>query len=200
VALFLILMAGFAAGFIACLQTEHIARKDARTRYEQNGGDATPSTRAAVLAALKTFQADYSKRDPKDIDAFMRHVFDGNADILVLGTDEAEWERGYPAVSNFVLGDWQSWGDLRLDVDEPIINASEDVAWLTTSGEVQFGKTKRPIRFSAVLTRKNGNWLFRQVQFQWDDREPKPADLLRPETYLQLMRIAYRKILPQPAR
>ena len=50
-------------------------------------------------------------------------------------------------------------------------------------------QSERPLRFSATLTRNGPNWLFGQLHFQWDDRDPRPSDLLRPSTHLQIVRL-----------
>jgi hypothetical protein len=52
----------------------------------------------------------------------------------------------------------------------------------------------RPLRLSAILTRNGGNWLFRQVHFQWDESDPDVSDLLRPRTYLKLVKLALQYI------
>jgi hypothetical protein len=146
--------------------------------------------RAGVLAALNDFQAGYKKRDPKDLDAFMNRLFERDGDVLIEGTDAGEWVRGFPAASEFIGADWRDWGDFRFNADDAIVWSTGDVAWIASIGEVHFKGTDRPIRFSAVLTRKADRWLFRQVHFQWDERDPGSGDILRPGTYLQLVKLA----------
>lgn len=199
VAALLLLAIGFAAGFVACLQDQRTTIDFAHTHSTGISGDAPPEVRTGVLAALNAFQAGYARRDAAAAEPFAHALFVSDADILVLGTDESEWVRGYPAVVQFIRNDWQNWGDLRINLGGPIINASQDVAWLATDGEVHFGRSARPIRFSAVLTRQGDAWRFRQVQFQWDDREPAPSDLLHPGTYFRMLRIAFEKIAPRSA-
>ncbi|MFP5206544.1 MAG: nuclear transport factor 2 family protein [Acidobacteriota bacterium] len=180
---------GFAAGFIACLQDQRVTGGRHAVPDPSNPGDASPQARAGVRASLQAFQEGYLKRDPGKLDSFMRNLFDGNADLLVLGTDESEWVRGYPEVARFVRNDWTNWGELQLRLDDAIVNASGDVAWATAPGVVRFGRAARPIRFTAVLTRKQGQWRFRHLQFQWDDHEPTASDLLDPATYAAIARV-----------
>jgi len=193
----LLLAIGFAAGFIACLQDQRTTGDAVRIRSAVVEGDAPPQVRAGVLATLRAFQAGYARRDTAAAEPFARALFVSDADLLVLGTDESEWVRGYPSVVRFIQNDWLNWGDLRINLAGPIINSAQDVAWLTTAGEVRFGSSARPIRFSAVLIRQGDDWHFRQLQFQWDDHEPTPADLLHPATYLTILRVAIRKFAPR---
>jgi hypothetical protein len=143
-------------------------------------GDAQEPVRAEVLASIRAFQSGYTKRDPAILPTFMEQLFPKDQDILVLGTDSGEWIEGYARVGDFIAGDWRGWGDVRLDVDNAMVSADNDVAWVTTMGTVGSGSlTTRAIRFAAVLTRSNGRWLFRHIQFQWDDRAETLAELIR---------------------
>ena len=194
VAAVLLLSGGFATGFISSLHLRSSPSNEARKPFLQDAGNAPPAVRSGVLNALRAFQVGYINRDPKDLDSFMSHLFVKNNDVLIFGTDSGEWVRGYPAAVEFVRNDWQRWGDFRLTADDPIICTSGDVAWMTSFGEVRFKGWERPVRFSALLTRQGNDWLFQEVHFQWDDRGPGAADLLRPKMYLQLARLVFRRI------
>ena len=147
--------------------------------YLGHRGDAQDQVRAGVLASLRAFQSGYAKRDPTTIPAFMEQLFPKDRDILLLGTDSGEWIEGYQRVGDFIAGDWRGWGDVRLDVNDAMVSADQDVAWATTIGTVGKGSSSRAIRFAAVLTRINDRWLFRHIVFQWDDRPQSLAQLLR---------------------
>ena len=147
--------------------------------YLSYKGDAQEPVRAEVLASIRAFQSGYTKRDPAILPTFMEQLFPKNQDVLVLGTDSGEWIEGYPRVGDFIAGDWRGWGDVRLDVDNAMVSADHDVAWVTTTGTVGTRSLPtRAIRFAAVLTRSNNRWLFRHIQFQWDDRPETLAELL----------------------
>ncbi len=190
----LLVFGAFASGFVACLHLKSAPSSEARKLYLQQAGDAPPLVRAGVLTALRAFQDGYIKRDPKDLDSFMSRLFQKSDDILILGTDGGEWVRGYPAAAKFIRADWLGWGDFRFAVDDSIISGSGDVVWIASIGAVHFKGGARPVRFSAILTRDGSNWLFREASFQWDDRDPSPADILRPKTYLTLVRLAFRRL------
>jgi hypothetical protein len=148
--------------------------------YPSQKGDAQEQVRAAVLVSLRAFQSGYSKRDPAMVSAFMQQLFPKDRDILLLGTDSGEWIEGYQAAQDFIANDWRYWGDVRLDVNDAMVSSDDDVAWVTTIGTVGNGSSPpRAIRFAAVLTRSDGRWLFRHIQFQWDDRPERLADLIR---------------------
>jgi hypothetical protein len=149
--------------------------------YLKEKGDAPAQVRAEVLESLREFQAGYSQRDPKQLDAFMQKLFPKDQDTRVIGTDVNEWENGYQSVARLIHADWIHWGDLHLAVDDSVINSSADVAWLATTGTVVWSRYSRSIRYAAVLTRKDGRWVFRQIQFQWDERPVILSDLTSSE-------------------
>jgi hypothetical protein len=171
-----------------------------RQRYLLEAGDASPVVRAGVVAALRAFQEGYVRREPKELDSFMRRVFPKGGDVLLLGTDSTEWVRGYHAVEAFIKEDWQHWGDFRFDTERAIVWCSGDVAWMASVGVVRGGGSGRAVRFSAILTRDRDRWLFRQLQFQWDDRDPSLPVLRRASTYGELARWTVAKILSLPSR
>jgi hypothetical protein len=192
----LLIFAGFACGFVSCLQLKSAVPGDLREQYLLQPGDASPTARAGVLDALRVFQDGYARRDPSNLDAFMHRLFPNEGDVLILGTDSGEWIRGYPATSEFIKGDWMNWGDFKFSVDNAAIWSSGDVAWVATPGVVRFKGGDRPVRFTAILTRNESDWVFRQAQFQWDERNPVSADLLHPGTYLRLTRLALHRMAP----
>jgi hypothetical protein len=179
-------LGAFTFGFVSSLHLKSAVASDLRKQYLLQAGDTPLSVRAGVLAALTDFQKGYVKRAPKELDAFMNRLSPKNDDSLLLVTDAGEWARGYPAVGEFIRTDWLNWGDFRFAVDDSVVWSSGDVAWIASIGAVHEHGSDRPLRFSAILTRSGGNWLFREVHFQWDDRDPSPGDLLRPSTDLKL--------------
>lgn len=137
------------------------------TNYLSHKGDAEEHDRAAVLVSLRAFQSGYTNRDPATLPGFMEQLFPKDRAILVLGTDSGEWIEGYQEARDFIANDWRYWGDVKLDVDNAMITADHEVAWVTTIGTVGTGSSlTRAIRFAAVLTRSDGRWLFRHIQFQ----------------------------------
>jgi hypothetical protein len=186
----------FVFGFASSLHLKRSASSDVRRQVLLQRGDAPDPARAEVLDALRAFQAGYIKRDPKELDVFMSRLFPENGDPLLLGTDKGEWVHGYRAVGEFIREDWLKWGDFRFDVENSIVSSAGDVAWIASVGSVRGLHSERPLRFSAVLTRDGHQWRFRQVQFQWDERDPRLADLLRPDTYRTLAKWVLQHIAP----
>lgn len=98
----------------------------------------TQDSRAAVLAVLQAFQDGYVRRDLQAVDAFLE-LF--TPDIEIIGTNadkpgEGEWCLGTAMARELVHGDWEGWGDVRLDMENARVRARGDVAWLSTPGTV----------------------------------------------------------------
>ena len=182
-----LVIGGFAGGW---LLSRHLTAAISYAALERlpllDPGDAPPAVRAQILEALTLLQDGYTRRDLKRLPDLMDRVFARDRDIALFGTDSGEWIIGYDHVQRFIAGDWSGWGDLRLAVDRARISASEDLAWLATVGTVTFRAASRPIRFTAVMSRAGDHWVFRQLQFQWDEQTPAFSDLLRPQIKLRL--------------
>ncbi len=151
-------------------------------------GDASAAVRAGVLESLRGFQEGYLRRDPAQLDVFMRKMFPESDPVIVLGTTSNEWVGGYFSVSRFIHTDWLHWGDVRLDVENALVSSRGDVAWVATVGRVIMKNQSRPIRFAAVLMRYEKGWMFRQMQFQSVERGASLSQLLSPTALLRLFK------------
>ena len=104
-----------------CVQASDGGRSAASTILEK--GDAPAPVRAEVLQALRRFQDGYIRRDPAQLEGFMRGLFPEGAPVVVLGTNSSEWVGGYRAVSRFIRSDWLNWGDVRLKVEDAVVSS-----------------------------------------------------------------------------
>lgn len=92
-----------------------------------------------IREALQRFQDYYTRRDPALLDTFLELLADD--DLEVIGTNgsqpgKEEWHLGKASAREIFLGDWQSWGDLRLDVPGARIRINGKTAWLSAAGTV----------------------------------------------------------------
>jgi hypothetical protein len=182
--------ASFSAGFIACLHAKTSTPATARAAQLQLPGDASAAVRSEIVATLQSFQDGYVRRDVSTLDTFMSRHFSKDGEVVLLGTEcgASEWIRGVPAAKHFIQNDWQNWGDFRFDAEHAVINSTGNVAWVASLGSVRFNTSSRPVRFTAVLAQEDNRWIFRHLQFDWDDRDPRPEALLHPGTYLHVAR------------
>jgi hypothetical protein len=180
------LLVGLATGWTASSRLEIAASPEAQQAYLQDKGDAAEAVRAGVTESLRAFQDGYTKRDPVQIDTFMKRVFRDSQEALLMGTDANEWKHGYAPIARFIETDWREWGKVQIDVDNARISSAGDVAWLATTGCVLMSHSSRPIRFTAVLALHDGLWFFRQVQFQWDESPVTLFDFVHPARRSQI--------------
>jgi hypothetical protein len=133
-------------------------------------GSAPPEVRTDVLKQLASFQDGYTKRDVKQLDAFMDRVFSRQRPV-VLGTMPGEIYVDYSGAAEIIRTDWESWGDCRFRLDETQVSAVGDVAWFATVGSVKFDLSRYlvlPLRLTGVMVKEEGVWKMRQAQFQFD--------------------------------
>jgi hypothetical protein len=188
----LLLIAGFAFGLLAGKHLKRFEPDERRQAYLYRKGDAPPAVRERVLATLRAFQNGYSRRDPRDLDSFMHRLFVEDNEVLLLGTDAGEWVRGYHDVGRFIANDWEKWGDFKFAVDDALIWSSGEVAWVASVGTLHGERSDRPVRLSAILVPRGEEWVFRQLHFQWDERDPVPAELASSDTLARLVRMVLR--------
>ena len=91
-----------------------------------------------VASLMQAFQHGYDQRDLTQVDAFMQ-LFTTDAEVI--GTNGQrpgvdEWYRDRTSARELVHGDWEGWGDLRLDLDSMSIHERGDVGWVAASATV----------------------------------------------------------------
>jgi ketosteroid isomerase-like protein len=91
-----------------------------------------------IRSLLQAFQDGYTRRDISQVDSFME-LF--TADAEVIGTNGVkpgvdEWYMDRASARELVEGDWQGWGDLRLDLDSMSVHSHGDVGWVASSATV----------------------------------------------------------------
>lgn len=91
-----------------------------------------------IRTLLQVFQDGYTRRDLTQLDAFM-DLF--TPDVEVIGTNGVkpgvdEWYMNRETARELVSGDWESWGDFRLDLESVSIHALGDVGWVAASATV----------------------------------------------------------------
>ena len=91
-----------------------------------------------IRSLLQTFQDGYIHRDVSQLDAFME-LFTPDAEVI--GTNgikpgQDEWYTSRASARELVQGDWESWGDLRLDLDSASIQVNGNVGWIAVSATV----------------------------------------------------------------
>jgi ketosteroid isomerase-like protein len=104
----------------------------------KEGNKSVMNSQAEIRSLLQSFQDGYTRRDVSQVDSFME-LF--TADAEVIGTNgvkpgEGEWYVDRASARELVDGDWQGWGDMRLDLDSMSIHSRGDVGWIAASATV----------------------------------------------------------------
>jgi ketosteroid isomerase-like protein len=91
-----------------------------------------------IRSLLQKFQDGYIHRDLTKVDSFME-LFTTDAEVI--GTNGVkpgmdEWYVDRASARELVEGDWEGWGDLRLDLDSISVHSRGDVGWVAASATV----------------------------------------------------------------
>lgn len=91
-----------------------------------------------IFSLIRTFQEGYIQRDANQVEAFME-LFTEEAEVI--GTNGVrpgrdEWYMDRASARELVAGDWEGWGDLRLDLDAVSIHSRGDVGWIAAPATV----------------------------------------------------------------
>ena len=109
------------------------------------------------------------------LDGIYQALADGDArawaaavadDVLLIGTDDAEWWQGKDTAMKFVEAQVQEMHDagLRFSGGDPEVSVAGDVVWVADRPTVVLTDgTSLPMRLTAVATRENGELALRQM-------------------------------------
>lgn len=91
-----------------------------------------------IRSLLEAFQDGYIHRDVSRVDPFM-NLF--TLDAEVIGTNGVrpgadEWYMDRASARELVEGDWEGWGDLRLDFDAMSVHSRGEVGWVAAPATV----------------------------------------------------------------
>jgi hypothetical protein len=104
-----------------------------------------------LMEVLNVVQEGYIKRDLKKIDNFMGKLFDKDENVIVVGTSNGEWCLGYEEVKEIFLGDWEYWGDLRINTDEATIMPLGNTALIYTTATIKYSFTSNNDTYARYL-------------------------------------------------
>jgi hypothetical protein len=127
-----------------------------------------------IRTLLQTFQDGYTRRDLAQVDAFME-LF--TPDVEVIGTNGVkpgvdEWYMERETARQIVQGDWETWGDLRLDLESASIHARGETGWIAAFATVT--KTIGAENYAAYL-----NFVRELIDEPGLSAEQKLHDILR---------------------
>ncbi|MGK0466741.1 nuclear transport factor 2 family protein [Clostridium sp.] len=104
-----------------------------------------------LMKILNIFQEAYIQRNTKGIDNFMNSLFDKNENIIIIGTGAHELCVGYEEVKDIFLGDFEYWGDLRINADDATIIPLGNTALIYTSGTVKYSFDSKSETYTRFL-------------------------------------------------
>ena len=126
---------------------------------------ADSQTQDEVLAALQRMTGAYQRRD---LEAVMA-TFGSDPDVMLFGTGADEVRRGKDAIRTQVQRDWGQTDEVSLALRWGPVSAAGDVAWTWAEGSFDFRagdvEGSLPARVSAVLERRDGQWLIVHSHF-----------------------------------
>lgn len=91
-----------------------------------------------IRQLLNKFQEGYIHRDLTRVDSFME-LFTPDAEVIGTNGQKPgvdEWYMDRASARELVEGDWEGWGDLRLDLDSMSVHSRGDVGWVAVSATV----------------------------------------------------------------
>jgi ketosteroid isomerase-like protein len=126
---------------------------------------ADAATEKEILGLLADYAEGYAA---KEIDRIFQHIA-GDPDVVFIGTGPDEWEMGLDDLRSGFQRDFRQAEDINLEFTDVLISSAGDVAWLSSklNFRVLIGENKIIIhgRFTGVLERREGKWLFVQGHY-----------------------------------
>lgn len=132
-------------------------------------GNISAQERVNVLRTLQALQDGYTKRDVSIIDHFVDETFSNN-DVLILGTQPAEFDFGKEGAKRLLYTDWKYWGNITFYLDKVHLDQYEDTVYMAMGGEshIDVSKITIPLRITGLLVKENSRWLISKLQCNYE--------------------------------
>lgn len=104
-----------------------------------------------IKEVLRQFQAGYTERNIEKADNFVEELFINGENTCVLGTGTGELFLGSEQVKTLIRDDWQYWGDVNINWENPHISTEGEVAWFATQGTVKYSFEDTPERYESYI-------------------------------------------------
>jgi ketosteroid isomerase-like protein len=132
--------------------------------------EAPPVDLVAEEAAARTVIDQFTEIwMTEDMDLVSR-IFDQSPDLVVIGTDMAEWWLGYDAFTASLLEQFEAYEDTDVQTRDQVVHVhpSGEIAWFKEIADwhVTVGGERvevNDMRVTGVLEKKNGAWLIVQM-------------------------------------
>jgi uncharacterized protein (TIGR02246 family) len=126
---------------------------------------ADSQTQDEVLAVLQGMTRAYHERDLEGVMA----LYGSDPDVMLIGTGADEVRRGKDAIRTQVQRDWGQTDEVSLALRWGPVSVAGEVAWAWAEGSFDFRagdvEGSLPARVSAVLERRDGQWLIVHSHF-----------------------------------
>src|SRR5919109_1919052 len=126
---------------------------------------ANPTTYKAVKSVLEDWAESYRQRDIKRLLAAVAP----DPDVIMYGTGADEKRIGIAGIQAQAERDWSQTESAAFVLNEPAISASGSVAWVAADAVFRLtaggGEMALPARFTAVLEKRDDQWLLVQAHF-----------------------------------
>jgi ketosteroid isomerase-like protein len=123
---------------------------------------ADPTTEAEIKDTLNLYNQFYAARDLGNL----MSLFAPDADTVIINTGTDARHVGTDAISNVLSNTLNQFGVYLHEYNWMQISSSGAVAWVSAEGIARSsgdsGDITVPIRFTAVLEKREGRWLFLQ--------------------------------------
>lgn len=91
-----------------------------------------------IINTIKKLQEGYSNKNVKILDEFVEEIFTGKPDMTILGTSTNEFFRGPEGIKTLLKDDWESWGDLNLNIDSLKYQLINNLSFFYINGTVKY--------------------------------------------------------------
>lgn len=123
---------------------------------------ADSKTEADVMAVLGRFLKAYNE---KNLDGILR-LFASDPDVVFYGNGENEKSMGIDGIREQAEHDWSQSASVSLEIQWSSVSSAGFVAWAAADimiyAEVGGMEMTMPARLTAVLEKRNNEWLFVQ--------------------------------------
>lgn len=95
-------------------------------------------SKTQITEMVEFIKQCYIDRKPENIEKLQNNLFDVNEAPIIIGTSTDEWSFGIEQANQLFLSDWESWGNVSIDMDTLTIEEVGSMVWFHVKSGVEF--------------------------------------------------------------
>ena len=107
--------------------------------------------REQIMQMLEALKDGYIKRNGENITVLSEKLFSADNPPVIIGTSNSEWCFGLDECNAIIASDWESWGNVSIDVDSVFVHQSGSMGCFFVRAGVEYNFCESEVKYQSYM-------------------------------------------------